>query len=153
MDWTKESQDMLKSWTDAQKRIWDGWIQNLQGTGRSAAADTWQKTIEAWQASMNDVFEAQARLTKLWIDGMKSARTGTGAPAQWAESMQEMIQRLQDTQRQLWEGCFKALKAVDPRNPPGSWEQEARELFQHWQDTARRAMEAQAELVAKLGKR
>lgn len=153
MDWSKQTQDMLKSWSETQKKMWDAWLSGLQATGPSAATDAWQKTIDTWQKSVNDTFDAQARLTKLWLQGLKSTPAGTGSAAEWTKQAEQMFERLQHSQRQLWESCFTALKKADLRKMPGAWEQQARQIFQNWQDAARRAMEAQAELIDKLGKR
>lgn len=153
MDWTKQTQDMLKAWTEAQGKMWDAWREGLQGTGQSAATDMWQKTIETWQKSVNDTFDAQAKLSKLWLDSLRSTRATPESMAELSKQVEQMIEQLQHTQRQLWGGCFSALKGIDPRNAPGSWEEQTHQVFQQWQDIARKAMEAQAELVANLGKR
>ncbi len=153
MDWTKQTQEMLKAWTETQTKMWDAWREGLQGTGRSAATDVWQKTLETWQKSVDDTFDAQAKLSKLWLDGLRSTRANPESMTEFSKQVEQMIQQMQQTQRRLWEGCFNALKGIDPRSSSGSWEEQAHQVFQHWQDIAQKAMEAQAELVAKFGKR
>lgn len=153
MDWTKQTQEMLKSWNETQQKMWGAWLAGVQGAGQSAAADAWQKTLDTWQKSVNDTFEAQGKLVKLWLDSMQSGEGKPASLSEWSKQTEEMIARLQESQRQLWDSGFAALRKADLRSMPGSWEQQAKQIFQDWQDATRKAMEAQAELIANLTKR
>jgi hypothetical protein len=44
MEWTKPAEEMFKTWTDAQKKMWDEWIIATQSFGKSHASDAWKRT-------------------------------------------------------------------------------------------------------------
>ena len=42
MEWTKQSEDMLKSWTEAQKKMWDDSLKAMQSFGKSPSTAVWE---------------------------------------------------------------------------------------------------------------
>lgn len=153
MDWYKHTQDMLKSWTDTQQKMWDSWLQGLQGADKSANGDAWLKMIEIWQRSATDMFAAQTELAQIWLESLKNVEPNSGNAADWAKQVEEMFKQTCELQHQLWDSYFAALKSADPSKLPGPWEQETKQLFQSWQEAARNAMDTQARLFATWNKR
>ena len=35
MEWTKQSEEMLKTWTEGQKKMWEDYMKVMQGFGQS----------------------------------------------------------------------------------------------------------------------
>ncbi len=153
MDWVKQSQEMMQTWAETQKKMWNVWLQSMEGTGPSAPADIWQTTIETWQQSANQTLEAQAKLTRMWVESLDQFPGSPENLAQWAKQAEAMIAGMTETQKQLWDKCFAGLKRVDVPKTGISWEEEGRKIFDTWQDSAHKAMEAQIELASKWMKR
>jgi hypothetical protein len=148
MDWSKQTQEMMQSWNEAQKRMWDNWLQGLQGTKEGGTTDAWQKALETWQKSVSETFDAQARMMKLWLENLKKAQTGPEATKEWIKQFEQMTEQVTASQRQLWDSCFATLKKADLRKMPGTWEQDAKHIFQGWQAATRKVIEAQLGLLS-----
>ena len=48
MEWTKQTEDMLKTWTEAQTKMWDECLRAMQGFSRPQPSDAWGKSVQAW---------------------------------------------------------------------------------------------------------
>jgi len=145
MEWTKQTEDMFKTWTEAQTKMWDEWLRAMQGFSRPQASEAWGKSVEAWEESVKKTLDAQNEWTRLWA---ASFTTVSGTPkemVEWARQGQEMVRRWVETQKQLWEGWFQIAKRLDPSKVGGSWEQEGQKFLQAWQDAVKKGMESQAE--------
>ena len=59
MEWTKQTEDMFKTWTEAQKKMWDEWLRAMQGFSRPQASEAWGKSVEAWEESVKKTLDAQ----------------------------------------------------------------------------------------------
>jgi hypothetical protein len=47
MDWAKQSEEMMKAWTETQKKMMDTWLDTMQqATGQSQANEMWQKNCK-----------------------------------------------------------------------------------------------------------
>ena len=73
-EWTKQAEDMFKTWTEAQKRLWDDWLKGMQGLGRSQPLEAWVKTAEAWEDSVRESLKVQVEWTKLWAEGFTAVK-------------------------------------------------------------------------------
>ncbi|MFQ6023510.1 MAG: hypothetical protein ACE5NW_12390 [Acidiferrobacterales bacterium] len=153
MDWAKQTQEMMKSWTETQANMWDSWLNSLGGDGKSKETDAWQKTIETWQKSVNDTLAAQLKLMQMWVDNLNSAKGNLDQVTEWVNQAEEMTRRMNDAQKELWDNCFKTLKKADLGTTPASWEQEGQKIFQAWQESARQAMDTQAKWASKWMKK
>ena len=45
MDWTKQAEDMLKTWTSSQQAMWDSWMKTMQGFGSNQPNDAWESPL------------------------------------------------------------------------------------------------------------
>jgi hypothetical protein len=45
MEWTKQAEEIFKTWTDTQKKMWDEWIKATQSFGKPHATDAWKRTV------------------------------------------------------------------------------------------------------------
>jgi hypothetical protein len=143
MDWTKQSEDMLKSWTDTQKKMWDNWLEMMQqGPSQAQAAQVWQKTIETWEETVNSTLAAQGEWTKMWMDSLDT-KNMPEETVQWAKQAEDMSQKWAEAQKQMWQGWFDMLKQADVTKMVSSWEGEGQKAFQNWQDSAKQIMDTQ----------
>jgi hypothetical protein len=146
MDWNKQAEDMLKSWTSSQQKMWDSWMQAIQGFGKAQTTDTWEKSIETWRDSVKKALEAQTTWTQFWADTMTTGPGATKQASEWSKQMLDMTKRWTDTQTQLWDNWFETMKKSDPATMTQNWNtEEIQKVVQSWQDAAQKAMEAQME--------
>jgi hypothetical protein len=145
MEWTRQSEEMFKTWTEAQTRMWNEWLKAMQGFGKSPSSQVWDKTIEAWEESIKKILDAQVDWTQRWTE---SFATNQGTPkemAEWAKQGQDMCKRWTDTQKQLWTGWFQVVKKLDPTGTGVNWSGEGQSFVRGWQEAVEKGLNSQAE--------
>jgi hypothetical protein len=149
MDWTKQANDMIKTWTGTQQRVWESWVETMQvGTG-VPNQDAWNKTVETWRNTVKQALEAQNELARLWSESVNALPGTAGAqtPASVAEftrNLLEMTKVFTETQTRFSENYFEMLKKADVDALVRSWNPaQAQQILQTWQDATQKAVEAQ----------
>ena len=131
--------DMLQSWTETQQKIWTGWIETVQGIGRSPTPDLRGKIIDIWQESVTHMLEAQATWMQSWSDILASESTPQGTQ-ELLKQVQEGMQQWNEAQRQLWDELFSVMRKASPDIGGLSLQKEATNIFGKWQETVRTLM-------------
>ena len=156
MDWAKQSEEMMKTWTETQKKMWDNWLDTMQkAAGQNQAAEMWQKTVDTWEQTVNSTLDAQAEWTKMWADSLDSLDVKADMPkevADWAKQAQDMAKNWGETQRQMWQGWFDLVKKADAPKMAEAWGQEGQKAFAAWQESAQKMMDAQMQWAAEAAK-
>lgn len=147
-DWTKQAEDIVKTWTGSQQKIWEGWLEILRSTGSSPNSDVWEKTISTWQDSVKSALDAQVTWTKFWADSISSSAGSSKQVSEWSNQTLEITKRWTETQSQLWDTLFEAIKKTDPSLLGKNWTpEEVQKAVQSWQDASRKLLESQLEIV------
>jgi hypothetical protein len=133
MEWAKQSEEMLKTWTDAQKKVWDDCMKALQGFGKSPSTQVWEKTVDTWNQTIQKSLDAQVEGARHWVKNFTTAKGTPEETAEWAKQGQEMITRLMETQKQLWETWFELVKKLDVSNMM-NWTRDGQKFTVHWTD-------------------
>lgn len=151
MDWTKQAEDMLKTWTTSQQSMWDSWLKTIQSVGTTQTNETWEKSIETWKDSVQRALEAQNSWTKFWAESVVASSGSNKQASDWSNQMVEMTKKWTDTQAQLWNSWFETIKKADPSAMSQTWNtEEMQKIVESWQEAAQKAMEAQMEWTRML---
>jgi len=179
MDWSKQANEMMKSWSGSQQKVWETWASSSAASSSPQSPEAWQKTVESWRGTVRQALEAQNELTRLWAEGvaaasvsMPSAPSMPGMPSmpsmpsmpgmpsmptsmvEWTRQMLEMTRSWTETQVRFSESWFDLLKQAEPSAMAQSWDMgQAQKIMATWQEAAQKALEAQNELGRMLGKR
>lgn len=162
MDWTKQANDMLKTYTSTQQKVWEGWVSSMQLMSTPQSPEAWQKTVETWRGTVKYALEQQLELTRLWAESvaassvsLPSAPSVPGLPAlpgaptsavEWTRQMLEMTRSWTETQVRFSENWFEMLKKAEPGALAQSWDvTQAQKIMATWQDAAQKAVEAQTQ--------
>jgi hypothetical protein len=163
MDWQKQANDMIKTWTGTQQKVWETWVSSMQLMTTPQSPEAWQKTVDTWRGTVKQALESQVELTRLWAEGvaasavsMPSAPAVPGMPAmpgaptaamvEWTRQMLEMTRTWTETQVRFSETWFDLLKKAEPTMMAQTWDVgQAQKIMATWQDAAQRAVEAQTE--------
>lgn len=143
MNWTTQFEDMMKAWTDTQKKVWDGYFDTMQGLNKSQGVRMWESTLSMGEEMLKDMLKTQVQGLSAWVDGLSKME---GVPAQMVESahqFQEMSARWNKTQSELIENWFGMLKKFAPANPTDAWTEMPQAMFKTWQETTQSVMDAQ----------
>lgn len=156
MDWMEQSLEMMKSWTETQRKMWEGWMSTAGELGGQQNPMTdwmtqWQKTAEqslnAWEDLGRKMVEQQGQYAS-----SEAGRAGwPGADSEemkrmtesWTEQTLAMMKAWTDAQRKLWNDWFGAVSdAAKTQGVGGDW-------FKRWEESARASMDAWEELSRK----
>jgi hypothetical protein len=163
MDWTKQANDMLKTFTSTQQKVWESWIASTQLAATPQSGEAWQKTVETWRSTVKHALEQQLELTRLWAEsvaatsvnmpstpsmpGMPSMPSMPGMPTnavEWTRQMLEMTRTWTDMQVRFSENWFEMLKKAEPTAVMQNWDMnQAQKVVASWQEAAQKAVEAQ----------
>lgn len=152
MNWTEQAEEMVKTWTDTQQKIWDSWMENMEKFSKPSQADEfWKKTVESWEGAVQNTLEAQSEWTRMWVESLEDTSGVPKETVEWAKQAQAMNKNWNEAQHQLWQSWFEMVKKIDPAKMDQSWDKEARKIFETWQESAQKLMEAQLSWAQKWG--
>jgi len=147
MDWNKQTEEMLKAWTETQAKMWEAFSESTAGFGKSPGQKMWEQAIANGEELIKNTLATQTESLKAWAVNLEGLE---GIPEQAGDALQqfqEMIQRWADTQEKLWAAWFGFLKKFDPTKFAGAWGESTQNPFQTWQDATKQAMDAQMDWV------
>jgi class III poly(R)-hydroxyalkanoic acid synthase PhaE subunit len=150
MDWTKQAEAMMQTWTEAQKKMWENWFQMTQnGSGptmfsnmfeqwrslteqsmqawTSDSAPTLKKVMEQWTASQAVMMRFLELTTKAWQAMAPKVEAGADWQSILADYSNQWFQ-------QLVEGSTGTVSTSKDIN--GLWRlyiEEWQKLLQSWQ--------------------
>ena len=147
----QQPQEVTQSWAEAQRRLWDGWLEALRQAGTSLSpANTgnpgqlWARALETWEPFVRQSLDTQSTAMQAWIDGLAAAPNVPPHVRTQLQQLQELTRGWTETQRQLWEAMFAAVRqfaASTAEHHPAAAQPPALEV---WQQIARPVLEAQA---------
>lgn len=124
MNWTEQTQAMLRSWTETQKKLWAGWTEAAQRTTPQAGgASSWPEWGQRWQ--------------EMARKGMESLTAGgRGVPREVAERLfsgEEVFVRFVDH-------ALATMRTIAPKvDAGGDWAELLRRQFQQFKEDMTRA--------------
>ena len=144
MDWTKQTEEVVKSWTETQRKMWDNWLKTVQqGPEQFQVANVWQKTLETWEETVKNTMSAQAEWMQMWADSFDQQQGIPKEVTQWVKQAQTMNNQWADIQQQMWQSWFELVKKVDPAKMSETLDADGKKAFAAWQETAEKVMAAQ----------
>lgn len=173
MDWTTQANDMLKTFTSTQQKVWESWVSSMQTATTPQSPEAWQKTVDTWRGTVKYALEQQLELTRLWAESVAAASVNAPAmpnmmpgmpsmpmmpgmpsmpgmstnPVDMTRQILEMTRTWTETQVRFSENWFDMLKKAEPSMIAQNWDMgQAQKVMSTWQDAAQRAVEAQTQL-------
>jgi len=107
------NEDIFKSWTEAQKRLWDSLCSAVPfrpPAGLEAWRETYLKNLATWETAVRQTLAQEAAWVRQWVD---QAAREKGAPEMmtaWVRQMEDVLQRWVQTQSQWWDEYFAVLR-------------------------------------------
>jgi hypothetical protein len=141
MDWLKQSEEMIKMWSDTQQKMLSSWLGSMQSLAGQQTEGVWLKTLDAWEQAVGNMLETQAQWARLWA-GSVTATKGMPKPAiDSANQVKEITERWAQFQKDLWQSWFETVRKFDPTKASDMANPQA--AFKLWQDTLQKAMDSQ----------
>ncbi len=115
MNWTEQAESMMKTWTETQKKAWEGWFELARGgSGLSGSA---------FSSSMADPIQLLKQGIEAWTAG--AGPTGQGMASQLFNGQRAMMQTL-ELLTQSWQIVSKNLDAGE------DWQGDVKQYTQKW---------------------
>ena len=111
---------LMTTWADAQQKMLVGWLDLLQGTEQPSRKMVWSETVKAWQSTVQETLEAQARWLRDWSGRVQVT---TGSPTELRKNVQQaqvLFLRWTEAQQHLWQGWFQLVQQLGPLLEAGS---------------------------------
>jgi hypothetical protein len=126
------------------------WLNTLRRFSGTPTLELWTKTVDAWQASVKETLDAQAKWNHEWTQAMENAQGTPEELRALAREGREQWQRWVQAERELWQGWFDAAREIKFQPEPGAAAQTGRDLLQLWQDSAHKMIDAQEAMLQRL---
>jgi hypothetical protein len=147
MDWSKQSEEIVKNWTEAQKALWENWSNMMQSsTAPTKFIEIWKQTVSTWEDNMEKTLETQAEWTESWFDSLNKE----GLPEQmkqWVDQGETMSKQWLETQEKLWQGWFDFIKQSDTATLNEQFQAQGQKAYENWQAATEKIVNTQVELV------
>lgn len=143
---TGDVESTLKSWTEAQQRIWDQWVSSFRGGGNQNTGALWLGLLDAWEMGVKQALDSQAQALLTWLQA--SGTRGDSEEARAASQRgEELIRTWTQSQRQIWESWFGVARNMATAQTAGSGEGAGQDAVGAWQDVVRKSLESQATIM------
>ena len=107
------SDDIFKTWTDAQKRLWEG-FSTILPTLRPAVTSNWRETylntLATWESTIKQSLQIQASSLQQWTRSIVGKHDTPNMP-EWNRQVDELMTRWVQTQTQLWDEWFELMRS------------------------------------------
>ena len=143
MNWNTQFEDMMKTWTDTQKKVWDGYFETIQGMNKPASTRMWESTVAMGEDMFKDLLKTQMQGITAWVDSLAKMENVPAQVVESAKQYQEMTERWNKTQMELLENWFGMMKKFTPSNPAEAWTEMPQTMFKPWQEAVQTVMDAQ----------
>jgi predicted flap endonuclease-1-like 5' DNA nuclease len=107
------NEDIFKSWTDAQKRLWESLCSAVPfqpPAGVEAWRETYLKNLTTWESAVKETLEQEVAWVEQWVHRVAQERGTPEMMTAWVRQMEEVLQRWIQTQNQWWEEYFAVLR-------------------------------------------
>lgn len=151
MNWTQQSEEMLKNWTDAQQKMWNSWLEMMKPGGAQVQNDLWLKSIEMMEKAVKESLSTQSNWMRMWFDALDRQTDVPDEFMKWAEQAQEMNSQWNATQEKMWQGWFDMMKQMGSESLTVDMEDEGKKAFAMWQESAQKIMDANMKFAQAWG--
>jgi hypothetical protein len=148
MDWTKQSEEMMKAWTQAQTKMWEAYSERVASFGKSPGEKAWEQMIAAGEELVKNSLAAQADWAKNWVENFKNLDGMPEGATEALKQFKEMTEQWATTQGKLWTAWFDMLRKFDSSQFASAWPTSMpKDPFQFWQESVKQVMDSQMEWV------
>jgi hypothetical protein len=143
-----QEESLVSTWADAQQKVLAGWLDLLQETQRPSRTVAWNETVKAWQTSVQETLDTQARWLRDWTGRVQVT---SGSPTELRKNVQQaqmLLLRWTEAQQHLWQGWFHLVQQLGPLLEAGSQADE--HLLRTLRESGQAIINAQTEWVRSL---
>ena len=149
-----DMQGIMQQWMDTQRKLWDEWMQHVQGAAGGSLP--WAQGLTHWKEAVDKTLDTQKQATRAWADKVAQMEGAPEEMKKWASEGVTLVEQWSDAQQGLWDQWFSLMSSAAPHagDMPGS--DQMRQVMAGWEQAASQMQELQRQWVAAfsgLGKR
>ncbi len=145
IDFSKQTEDVYQAWTDTQKSLWSGLAgATEQQAVQTQLAETWRKSVDTWEEAVKNGLEAQGEWSTKLADNVSAVPNVPKELLAWAEQTQQLGERWNGAQKELWESYFGMVRKAVPVKLLGTFDAQNHKLFSTWQESVENIVAAQS---------
>ncbi|MBK7983471.1 MAG: hypothetical protein IPK09_07555 [Candidatus Competibacteraceae bacterium] len=107
------NEDIFKTWTEAQRRLWDSLCSAVPfkpPTGIETWRETYLKNLEVWESAVRKTLSQEASWVQRWVKQVAQENGSPEIMTAWVQQMEEVLKRWVQTQNQWWDEYFAVLR-------------------------------------------
>ena len=124
MDLGKKYQDVFTRWTDLQVKTGQAWLEAVQKTDIFDPSLVWDKTIDAYETSIQGTLDAEVAGARLWFEEMMAAKGLPEETVEWVKQAQSLTEQFGGMQHDFVKTWFSYLRQIDVPEFSGSFVKE-----------------------------
>ena len=110
--------DVGKKWFAAQVTLSQNWVEGMQGLDQFKPDLIWGKTVETYQASVQETLDAEVASTRIWFEEVVPFKDLPEPAVDLMKQMQGMTEKVTETQQVFADNWFNLLRQVNGKSLP-----------------------------------
>ena len=110
--------DVSKKWFAAQVTLSQNWVEAMQGQNQLKPDLIWGKTVDTYQASVQETLDAEVASTRIWFEEVMPLKDLPQPAVDLMKQMQGMTEKVTETQQVFADNWFNLLRQVDGMSLP-----------------------------------
>lgn len=116
-----QNDDILKAWTESQKRLWESFSSILPPGQSPPDMATWQhayqQNLSLWEATVKQTLTNEATLLEQWTKNFAREQNKTHPLGGLSEQIEGAMRHWLRSQAQIWDDCFAMLRGGKDSHP------------------------------------
>jgi hypothetical protein len=113
MDMFKKYLEVFQNWSDVQMKAGQGWLETVQGIDKFDSKLIWEKTLDAYQASVQGTLDAEKTGFHILFEEVASVKDMPKEATGLVKNLQGMNEQFTGMQQEFVDTWFKALRQFD----------------------------------------
>jgi hypothetical protein len=106
----KQYQVVLKNWSDSQLKTGQDWFESVQGADKFQPEFVWAKTLDAYQASVQESLKAEKAGAKILFEEVAALKGMPKEATEWVKLWQGVNEQIIGMQEEYVDTWFKILR-------------------------------------------
>jgi hypothetical protein len=150
-DWTKQTEELMKTWMKAQQQFWDAWKAAMPKAGTEQATRIWTQMADVWKEAVEQTVHTQNEWANMWADSIRAQESAPKELKAWSDQLASTMKTWTESQAKLWESMLETMKQSTPDQLMQRMDEGTQVAFQSWQEAVEKAAEAQRKLLRLWG--
>ena len=148
--------DLLATFTEANKRIWEQWTGALQqgavAQGGQPMEQLWKQNLDAMEKLLNETYKAEEQWLDRWFDSVLKAPNAPDGMKDLLTNLHQTLSSMREQRSQIWKAWLKQARDMNFETVPSVLigPDAQKTLTRIWDDFYQQAQQAQEQMMRSL---